>query len=157
MYLIYEQDDLPIAVHNLFHDAFQPLFELALVFRPRNQRSEIERIYLLGFQILRNLTINDFLCYTLRYSRLSHTRFTHQDRVVLSPPAQDLEHPADLLIPSYHRIQFALRCPLIEVHCKLFEIFQLIFCHISNSPFRPGIRLENQSPDELSSLPQRIT
>ena len=47
MDLIYEQYDLPVAVHDLFHDTFQPFLELSLIFRTRNQSAEIERIYFL--------------------------------------------------------------------------------------------------------------
>ena len=47
--------------------------------------------------------------------RLSHSRLSDQDRIVLGLPGQDPDHAADFHIASDHRIQFPLAGHLDQI------------------------------------------
>ena len=46
MDLVDEQDDLAGGVHDLLHDALQPLFEFTLVFRARDEGAHVQGVHL---------------------------------------------------------------------------------------------------------------
>ena len=129
MDFINEQDDLSVTVHNLLHYTFEPFLEFALIFRTCDERTKVERIYLTVLQILRNISVNNLLSDTLRYSRLSDTWFSHQNRIILCSPAKDLQYSSYLLVPADNRIELSLRCPLIKIDSEPAQIFKLVFCH----------------------------
>ena len=118
MDLVDEQDDFAGGIHDLLHDAFQTLFELTLIFRARDKGAHVQGIDLLGLQVLRHVAGDDVLGDTLRNGGLAHARFTHQDRVVLGPPGEDLEHPPDFVVPADDRVELPGGSPLVEVHCE---------------------------------------
>ena len=115
MDLIDEKDYLPIAVDHFLDDAFQTLLKLSLIFRTRYKCPKIKRIYLAALKVLRNISVDYLLGDTFRYSRLSDSRLSHQYRIVLRSSAENLQHPADLFVTPDHRIELALRRPLIEI------------------------------------------
>ena len=88
--LIDKQYDLARGGDYFVHDAFQTLFELALVFRAGDKGSHIEGVDLFLLQVLRNIPAHDTMRQTFCDSGLTHTRFTNQNRVILRSPAQDL-------------------------------------------------------------------
>ena len=118
MDFIDEQDDLAGGVDDFLHDAFQPFFELALVFRARDEGAHVQGIDLLGLQVLRHAAGDDILGDPFRDGGLAHARFTHEDRIVLGPSGQYLEHPADLVVPADDRVELSLGSPFVEVHCE---------------------------------------
>ena len=139
MDLIDEQDDLAGGIHHFLHDPFEPLLEFTLIFRTRDEGAHVQGIHLLGLQVLRNVAGDDVLGDTLRDGGLAHARFTHEDRVVLGPPGEDLEHPPDLVVPADDRIQLPLGGPFVQIHCKtLQERVLIVICHSLCSPFYPG-------------------
>ena len=146
MYLIYEQDNLPVAVDNLLYHAFQPFLELSLVFCTGNQCPQVQRIDLLCLEVLRNVAVHDVLRDTFRNSGFPDSRLPDQDRIVLRPPAQDLEDTPDLLIPADDRVQLALRRPLVQVDGEFFKKFKFIVFHMSSPPFK------QDGPADLSGL-----
>ena len=46
------------------------------------------------------------------HGRLSHARFTGEDRIVLPAPGENVDHLANLRIAAQHRIDLALACAL---------------------------------------------
>ena len=123
VYLVYKEDNLSLAVYNLLDNTFETFLKLALIFRTCDQCSQIEGIYLAAFQIFRYISIHNLLSDTLGYGRLADTRLAHQYRIVLSTPAEYLQYSSYLLITAYHRIEFALRRPLIEIDSEPAQIF----------------------------------
>src|SRR5206468_11925370 len=52
---------------------------------------------------------------------LAHTRFTHQQRIVLAPAAQHLNDPFELDLASDQRIDLAALRHMVEVYRVRFE------------------------------------
>ena len=118
MYLIYEKNDLAVAVHDFLDHTLEPFLELALILGARDEGTQVEGIYLLGLQVLRDLAVNNLLRDTFRNGRLAHARFSDQYRVVLRPSAQYLQHTPDFVIPTDDRIKLSGSRPFIKVDCK---------------------------------------
>ena len=134
VYLIYEKNDLAVAVDHFLYDSLEPLFEFSLILGTGYQGSKIERVDLLGLQIFRNVAVYDILGNPFGYGSLAHTRFADQNRIVLRPPAQYLEDPPYFLVPADDRVEFSLRGPFVKVDRKFFKIFEFIVFH-NFSPF----------------------
>ena len=125
MNLIYEQDNLSLAVHNVLYDAFQPLLELALILGTCYKCTHIKRIDDFIFQVFRDSPINNLLRKTFGDSGFTHTRFTYENRVVLGPTAQYLQHSTDLLIPADDRVKFPRCSSFVQVHRELVQCLKL--------------------------------
>ena len=113
-----EEDDLALAVNDFLDDALEPFLKFALVFRTGDQGTHIQRIDEFVLQVFRDLAIDDLLGDALGDRGLAHTRLADQDRVVLGPAAQDLEHPADLVVTTDDRIQLPFGSQFVEVSGK---------------------------------------
>ncbi|GAC1663328.1 MAG: hypothetical protein NVS9B8_02120 [Candidatus Limnocylindrales bacterium] len=100
-----EQDDLAVAVLDLLEDGLQALLELAPELRPGDQRPEIERDHPPALESLGHVTADDPLGEALDDGRLADAGLADQDRVVLRPTAQHLDHPADLLVAADDRVE----------------------------------------------------
>ncbi len=129
MDFVNEQDNLSVTVNDFLHHAFKTLFKFSLVFRARNKRTEVKRIYLPALEVLRNIPVDYLLCYAFGNGRLADTRFTDKNRVVLCSPAENLKYPPDFLVPADDRVEFALCRPFIEIDGESAEIFKFVFCH----------------------------
>ena len=88
--LIDKQDDLTRCGYDFVYYAFQTLLKLALVFRTRNERTHIEGVDLFLLQVLGDVTTHDTMGKTFCNSRLTYTRFTDQNRVILRSTTQNL-------------------------------------------------------------------
>ena len=115
MDLIDKHDDLSVRISYFFNDRFQSLFEFTLVLGPCHQQSHIQVDDGFRFQVFRNIPIDDPLGHSLHNRRFTNPRFTQQDRVVLGTSGQDLKHPAYLIIPSDHRIDFPFLSSFVQV------------------------------------------
>src|SRR6516164_9410763 len=93
---------------NLIHYGLDSLFKLATIFCPGYHECEIERDDVFIAQQFRHLTSRGFLSQPFDDGSLSNPCFTEQHRVVLGPSAEDLNHAFDLVLATYHGIQFAL-------------------------------------------------
>ncbi len=113
--LVDKEDNPAVALGNLVDNALQALLKLALVFCTGNQRTHIQRVQLLVFQVLRHVAAHDTLSQALHDSRLTGTRFANQYRVVLRTSRQNLKHAANLLITSDNRVELALASLLHQV------------------------------------------
>ena len=105
--LVDEQDHPALGVLDLLEDGLQPLLELAPELRPGDQRPQIERDDPLVAERLGHVAADDPLGQALDDRRLAHARLADQDRVVLRPPAEDLDHPPDLVVAADHRVELA--------------------------------------------------
>ena len=83
----------PSAVLDLLEDGLEALLELAPELRPGDERAEVERDHALVLEALRDVAPDDPLGQALHDRRLADARLADQDRVVLRPPAEDLDRP----------------------------------------------------------------
>src|SRR3546814_18625920 len=75
-------------------------------------RAEVERQQPLALQRFRHLAIDDALRETFGDRGLADAGFADQRRIVLGAAAQYLDHAADFLVATDHRVELAgLRAP----------------------------------------------
>ena len=86
VYLIDEEDYAAVAVGHFLYDALQTLLELAFVFGSGNQRTHVERVELLVFQVLGHIAADYTFGQTFDDGGLTCSRFTYKNRVVLRTP-----------------------------------------------------------------------
>ena len=125
MDLIDEEDDLAGAVYHILDHALEPFLKLTLILRTCYEGTHVEGIDLLVLEVLRNRPVHYLLGQALGNRRLAHTWLADEDRIVLGTSAQYLQHPADLLIPAYHRVQLSGRRPFIEIGGESAQEFKL--------------------------------
>ena len=121
-----KEDDFPIALDDLLHDTFEPLFEFALVLGARDKRAHVQGIDLPALEVLWDVPVHDLAGDALRNSGLADARFSDQDRVILGPSREDLQHPPDLVIPPDDWIQLAFGGQVVEIDGKPREETVLI-------------------------------
>ncbi len=105
--LVDEQDDLAVAVLDLLEDGLEPLLELAPELGPGDERAEVEGDDPLVLEALRDVAADDPLGEALGDGRLADAGLADEDRVVLRPPAEDLDDPADLVVAPDDRVELA--------------------------------------------------
>ena len=115
MHLVDEQDDAAFGRRDLLQHGFQPLLELAAVFRTRDQRAEIERQQLLVLQAFRHVAIENAQRQALDDRGLADAGFADQHRIVLGAARQHLDGAADFLVAADHRIELAVARRLGQV------------------------------------------
>ena len=113
--LVDEQDDPALGLGDLLQDRLEPLLELAAELGPGDQCAHVQRDHPALLQALGDVAGDDPLGQPLDDRRLAHARLADQDRVVLGPPAEDLDDPADLRIPADDRVDLPLAGQLDEV------------------------------------------
>ena len=136
-----EQNDLARRLLHFLQHRLEPLFELAAKLRAGNQRAHVERDHPLVLQPLRHVAAHDAQRQSLHDRRLSHARLADQHRIVLGPPREHLDHPADLLVAPDHRIELARRCQLRQVapvplqrlvsHFRILRRHPLVAAHLA--------------------------
>ena len=131
MYFIDEQDYLAVAVHHFLDYAFEAFLKLSLILRSCYECTKVKGIYLSALEVLRHVSVDYLLGDSFRNGCLTDSRFSYKNGIVLGPSAEYLQNPSYLFVPSDHRIELSLCCPLIEIDSKSAEIFKLVFCHIS--------------------------
>ena len=126
MHLVDKRDDLTVGVLDLLEHRLQSLLELTAVLGARDHGGEIETDEPLVLEARGYVTFDDALGKPLDDGGLADTRLADQHRVVLRATTQHPDHPADLLIATDHRIEFALAGPLGEVETEPLERLVLI-------------------------------
>ena len=121
MHLVDEGDDLATGIRDLLQDGLEPFLELTAVLRAGDHRADVERDQPLVLQRLRNVAVDDPLRQPLDDRGLPDTGLPDEDRVVLRPPGQHLDHTPDLLVTPDHRIELALPRLLGEVPAETLE------------------------------------
>ena len=105
--LVDEQDDLAVAVLDLLEDGLEPLLELAAELGAGDERAQVERDDALVLESLGHVAAHDALGEALGDGGLADAGLADEDRVVLRPPAQDLDHAPDLVVAADDRIELA--------------------------------------------------
>ena len=119
--LVDERHDLALGVRDLLQDRLQALLELSPVLRAGDHRSDVERDQPLVLQRLRDVAVDDPLREALDDRRLADAGLADQDRVVLRPAREHLDHPADLLVAADHGIELPRAGALGEVAAEPLE------------------------------------
>ena len=101
----------PFRSGNFLQHGLQPLFELAAIFRARDQRAHVERQQLLVLQAFRHVAVDDAQRQALRDRRLADAGLADQHRIVLGAARQHLDGAADFFVAADDRVELALRGP----------------------------------------------
>ena len=107
--LVDEQDDPAVGAGHLGEDRLEAVLELAAVLGAGDHRAEVERHDSAVAQPLGHVAGGDALREPLGDGRLAHAGLADQHRVVLGPPAQHLDDPADLLVATDDGVELARR------------------------------------------------
>ena len=119
--LVDECDDLAVGLLDLVEDGLEPLLELAAVLGAGDHRAEVERDQPLVPQRLRHVAGHDPLGQALDDRGLADAGLADQHGVVLGPPGQHLDHPADLGVPADDRVELAVAGGRGEVDAVLLQ------------------------------------
>src|SRR5207237_2036693 len=95
--------------------------ELAAVLGAGEEGADVERPHALALQAFRDVAGDDPLRETLDDRRLAGAGLADQDRVVLRPPREHLDHAPDLLVAADDRVELALLGELGQVTPELLE------------------------------------
>ena len=99
--------DLALGVLDLLEHGLEALLELAAVLGAGDERAEVERDDALVLEPLGHVAAHDPLGEALGDGGLADARLADQHRVVLGPPAEDLDDAADLLVAADDRVELA--------------------------------------------------
>ena len=119
--LIDEEDDFPFALGDFADDRLETFFKFALVLRPSDEGSHIERIDLLGAEVLGDVATDDTEGQTFCDSRLTDTRLPDEDGVILRTTGEDLQDATDLIVTTNDRVELTATSTLAEVDSVLAE------------------------------------
>ena len=122
MRFVDEQDHRRGGGLDLFDDATQTVFELALDAGARFQCTEIQAEQTRVFEEVGDFVLADQQRQTLHHGGLAHTRFAHGDGVVFTPPGKDVDHLANLIIAPENRVDTPRRCLGGQVFAKARDI-----------------------------------
>ncbi len=112
--LVDEQDRLRI-VGELLQHRLQALLEIAAVLGAGEQRAHVERVHLVFAQELGHVALVDAARESLGDRGLAHAGLADQQRIVLAPAAQHLDHALELVRAADQRIDLALLRQRVEV------------------------------------------
>ena len=84
---------------DLLDHLFEPLLELSSILGARYQGSHVQSYQPLALEGLGDIARGNTLGQGFNDGRLAHPWLSHEDGVVLGPPAQYLDDPLDLLVP----------------------------------------------------------
>jgi hypothetical protein len=141
MDLVDEHDGAGIGFELLDH-LLEPLLEVAAVARAGQQRAHVEREYGGVLEHVGNFAVHDPPRQAFRDRSLSHAGIADEQRVVLLPPAEDLDGAVDLGIAADQRIDLSLAGFLVEIHAVGIEGIALLLGVIA----RLGVGLVLRTP-----------
>ena len=127
MKLVDEEDDLSFGFRDFLENGLEALLELASVLGSRDEGAQVEGDDALGLEPLRDVALDDPLGETFGDRRLSDSGLPDEDRIVFRPAREDLDHAADLLVPSDHRVEFPAAGEVGEVTGVAGEGLVLVF------------------------------
>ena len=94
-----------MCIETVLEHGLQALLELAAVFGPGDERSQVERDDPFVFEPFWDITTDDALRQPLDDRGLADTWFADQHRVVLGLTRHDLDGPTDLRVPADYWLQ----------------------------------------------------
>jgi hypothetical protein len=103
--LVDEEQDPPLGGPDLREHGLEALLELPAVLGAGHQGAHVEREHDAVAQSLGHVAADDPLRQALDDGRLADAGLADQHRVALGLAREDLDHPADLLVPPDHRVE----------------------------------------------------
>ncbi len=122
MNFVYKQNNVAVVL-NAVDCVFQPLFEVAAVFRARNHSRKVERKYNLVFEKVGHLVFNDCLRKPLYDRAFAHARLADKYGVVLRAAGKDLNYFVYLFLSAYYGVNLALARLLGQIRAVLRDRF----------------------------------
>ncbi len=141
--LVDEHDDLAFRVGDLLQDGLQPVLKFPSVLGAGDHRAQVERDHASILESLGDVAGDDPLRQALGDRGLADARLADQDRVVLGPPRQDLDHAPDLVVAADHRVELALGRRLGQVAAVALERLELVLRVLVSDPVRPADLLQS--------------
>ena len=141
VHLVDEQDVGAGRRRDFLQHGFEPLLELATVFRAGDQRAHVEREKLLVFQAFRHVAVDDAQRQAFNDRGLADARLADQDRIVLGAPRQHLDGAADFFVAADHRIELAVARGLGEIARIFLQRLIGVFgrCRVGCAPLAQGL------------------
>ena len=118
--LVDEEDGVRV-LDELLEHRLQALLEVAAVLGAGQQRAHVEREHLRLGEDLGHLAVDDAPGEPLGDGGLAHAGLAHEQRVVLAPAAQDLDHALELVLAADERVDLAVDGELVEVLREALE------------------------------------
>ena len=113
------EDDEVGVLHELLDDGFESLFELSTVLGTGYDQRDIEGQQPLVTEHGGNIPIHNLLGQPFDDGRLSDTRLSNQDRIVLGPATQDLNDSFHFGLPPDQWIQGSRNCRIGQIAAEL--------------------------------------
>ena len=137
MHLVDEKNDFASGFGHFGQHGLEPLFELTAILRTRDQRTHVEGEQTLVAQAFRHVAVDDAQGKAFGNRRLTDTRLTNENGVVLGPAAEHLHRAANFLITSDDRVNLTRFGALGEIHRVFLEGIVPIFGSrgIGGTPF----------------------
>ena len=110
-----EEDDLAIAVRDLFQKCLQSILEFSSELRARDHRGNVHRDQPLVLQRLRHVARDDAAREALDDRRLAHAGLADEHRVVLRAAREHLHRAADFVVATDYRIDLPFARSVREV------------------------------------------
>ena len=120
MDLVDEQDRSGYLLEFVDHP-FEALLEIAPVLGAGDERTHVQRVDRALAQHFRHPLLHDEPRQPLRHGRLADAGLANVQRVVLAPPAENLDRPLDLRLPADQWVDPTVPSQLVEVCRELLE------------------------------------
>ena len=120
-----EEDDLFGRRLDLVDQSLQAILKLALDAGAGLQQRKVQRVDMHALERRRNIARRDPVGKSFDHRGLAHASLAGQDRVVLPPAHQDVDHLAHLGIAAQHRIDLARLGVRRKVHGVLVQMRRL--------------------------------
>ena len=112
--LVDKQDRVGLALQ-VGQYRFEALLEVTTILGPRHQSAHIQRIQRAVGQHVRHLAIDDLFRQPLGDRGFADPGLADEQRVVLAPPAQDLDGALDLALAADQRVDLAATRLVVEI------------------------------------------
>ena len=110
-----DEENRVLVLLDLFHHLLEALLEVAAIARAGEQRPHVEREHRGALEHLGHIGIDDLAGEALGNRGLADARVADQQRIVLLPPAKDLDRALDLRFAADQRIDAPLAGLAVEI------------------------------------------
>ncbi len=140
--LIDEEDHGAVRRRDLLEHRLEAVLELAAILAAGDHRAEVERDHALVLEALGHVAGRDPLGEPLGDRGLTDTRLADEHGVVLGPPGEHLDDPANLVVTADHRVELAATRRVGQVAAVLLERLVFGLRVRVRHPLRASDRLE---------------
>ena len=120
MNLINKEDNV-LRLDDIIHHILQPLLKLTAVLRARDECRHRQRHNVLVLKEEGHLAGSNAACQPLGDGRLADSRLAEQERIVLRPPCQNLNHAINLRRTANHGVKTSCTGRCCQIRAKLFQ------------------------------------